>query len=111
MEVQKSTLYALGIIVLVVVGGFFLVQGESQTPIPERAIAGNAGDAGNVQEVVVGMKSFNYYPESVTVTAGKPVRFRLDNTVGGCFRDLTIRELGVRTYVASPSEYVEFTPT
>ena len=108
MEIKKSTLYIIGIIAIIIVGGGILLQGNPQTLIPGNVIAGNS-DA--VQEVTISLKNYNYYPQTVTVKAGFPVRVNLDDSVQGCFRDFTIRELGVRKYLASPSDTVEFTPT
>lgn len=73
--------------------------------------AGNAIDEGSYQKVVLGMKNYNYYPNTVTVKAGKPVRIYLDSTVGGCYRSFVISAFNVRKTLRTPSDYVEFTPT
>lgn len=99
--------YLIGIILLVVVFGFVMIKGASvgqssvyTAPIKE-----------GVQEIVLGVKDFNYYPNTVKVQTGIPVRIYLDSSVSGCLRDFTIREFGVREYLKTPSDYVEFTPS
>ncbi|MEK6927404.1 MAG: cupredoxin domain-containing protein [Nanoarchaeota archaeon] len=67
--------------------------------------------SGDVQKVVLSFKNGNYYPNTVTVEAGKPVQLSLDSSVGGCYRSFTIRQLGVAKYLASPSNSVTFTPS
>ena len=73
-------------------------------------IVAGAG-SGEVREFTLGMKNYNYYPDSITVKAGQPVKISLDKTAQGCFRDFTIRDLGVRKYLQKTSDFVEFTPT
>ena len=65
----------------------------------------------DVQEIVLSMKNGNYYPNTITVESGKPVRMTLDDSVRGCYRGFTINDLNVRKYSKSPDDYVEFTPT
>ena len=92
---------------MIVAIGYMMLSGSA-------TVTGNvvgAKGSGPVQEVTIGMKNYNYNPGVVTVNAGQPVRIRLDSTVQGCFRDFTIRDLGVRKYLATSSDYVEFTPT
>ena len=86
---------------LVFGGGMFLVKNGSAT--------GKSISGGEVQKVVIGMKNFDYYPQKIKVKAGIPVSVSLDKSVFGCFRDFTIRELGISEYLANPSDSVEFT--
>jgi plastocyanin domain-containing protein len=103
---NKSYFYLAGIIVLVVLFGFMMIKGTSVSkevytaPIVE-----------GVQEVVLSLKDYNYYPNTVKVKSGIPVRVYLDSSVSGCLRDFTIRDFGVREYLKTPADYVEFTPT
>jgi len=106
MKIRKSTLYLIGIVLLIVIVGFFFLSGESASA---NLIKENSG--GEVQEVVIGMKNYNYYPNTIRVKAGMPVSIALDETVSGCFRDFTIREFGVHEYLRTPQDSVEFTPT
>jgi plastocyanin domain-containing protein len=108
IKIKKSTLYILGIIVLIFVGSFFMLKSGSSN-VTTNTI--NEESNGEVQKVVIGMKNYNYYPNTVKVNAGTPVSISLDESVYGCFRDFTIREFGVREYLKTPQDTVEFTPT
>lgn len=105
---SKTTFYMVATLILIVVAGWmFLGRGDTDTTTGGNVDTGN----GDYQEVVLSMKSGNYYPNTVTVESGKPVRIYLDSSVGGCYRAFTIRQLGISQYLKSPSDYVEFTPT
>ena len=104
---EKTTIYGIGIFLLIVIGGYFLI-GSSEN-INENVV--DSGNSGDFQKVTIGMKNYNYYPNTINVESGKTVRLSLDSSVSGCFRDFTIRELGIRKYLRTPSDYVEFTPT
>jgi len=106
MEIKKSNMYVLGILIILVIGGYLLILGGDK-----ENSSGNVVATGEVQEVIIGIKDYNYYPNTIEVDVGKTVRLRLDSSVVGCFRDFTIRELGVREYLKTPNDYVEFTPT
>jgi plastocyanin domain-containing protein len=105
---NKSTYYGVGILLLIAFGGFFMTQGG-----PTQAAANQPAPTinGEIQEVVVGMKDFNYHPNTIKVKSNQPVRMYLDESVFGCFRDLTLRDFGIQKYLPTPSDYVEFTPT
>lgn len=62
-------------------------------------------------EIVLGMKNFNYYPNTIKIKANIPVEISLDNTVQGCYRDFTIRALGIEKYLRTPQDTLTFTPT
>lgn len=107
MKIKKSTLYIMGILSLIIVGGYFLIEGNSE-------FTGNVIDNGkntDFQNVVLGIKNYNYYPNTVTVKSGKPVRISLDSTVSGCYRSFTIKSLGIAKNLPTPEDYIEFTPT
>ena len=106
MKIKKTTLYSVLTIVLIIGAGYFLLGKESlnQNEIP------NDFGGGDFQKVVLGVKNLNYYPNTITVQYGKPVRIYLDSSVSGCLRSFTIRDFGVTKYLKTPSDYVEFTP-
>tara|TARA_Y100000310_G_scaffold200877_1_gene200957 strand:+ start:11670 stop:12056 length:387 start_codon:yes stop_codon:yes gene_type:complete len=105
---KKSTLEMLALVVIVLVGGHFMLGSGTSSQV---AVTGNVVAAGGqVQEVVLGMKNNNYFPDTVTVDAGKKVRLSMDDSAYGCYRDFSLREFGVRKYLAKPSDYVEFVP-
>lgn len=107
---KKIFLYTFLIILLVAVLGYFML-GTSANSTPN-VVQGNSGDNnGQVQKVVLSIKNYNYYPNTVKVKAGQTVRIYLDSTVVGCYRSFTIRDFGIAKYLPTPNDYVEFTPT
>jgi len=110
MEISKSTLYGIGIFVIIVATGYFLSQNgqDSSSSSIDNGVITATGE--EVQEIVIGMKNYNYYPNTIKFKAGIPARISLDESVTGCFRSFTIKEFGIKKYLATPSDYVEFTP-
>ncbi len=102
---NKLVLFVL--FVLVIAGGWFFLGSSGGG---NSNVTNNGASSGGVQKITLGMKNYNYYPNTVTVKAGQPVRIYLDNSVGGCYRSFTIRDFGVAKYLQSTSDYVEFTP-
>ncbi len=94
----------LAIVLVIGFGGFLMGKGEVKSS--NNAVAQGSGEA---QAIVIGMKNYNYYPNTIKVKAGQPIKLSLDKSVGGCFRDFTIRQLGIRKYLSTPSDILEFT--
>ncbi len=103
---SKGYFYVIGVIVIVVIFGFMMVRGNSES----EEVFFSATIKDGVQEVVLSLKDYNYYPNAVKVKEGIPVRIYLDSSVVGCLRDFTIRDFGVRQYLKTPQDYVEFLP-
>ena len=108
IEIKKSSLYLVGIVILIVLGIYF-ISNTGGNSITGNAVANNVN--GDAQNIVIGMKNFNYYPNTIKVKANQPVSISLDKSVYGCLRDFTIREFGVRKYLRTPEDTVVFTPT
>ncbi|MEK6899044.1 MAG: cupredoxin domain-containing protein [Nanoarchaeota archaeon] len=100
---KNLAIFSITIVALIVLGIFF--YGSAQAPQTQEISTGDA------QQITLSMKNGNYYPNAITVKANQPVEVTLDNSVGGCFRSFTVRELGVRGLSRSPSEKIRFTPT
>lgn len=113
IEIPKSAIYVSGILLVIIAAGFFMLnQSGSYPELQNEQVSGNVvAGTGEIQEVVIGMKNYNYYPDTINLKAGIPARVSLDDSVYGCFRDFTIRDLGVREYLKTSEDYVEFTPT
>ena len=109
IEVKKSSLYIVGIIVLIIIGGYFILGNSDDNGITGNVVAIDSNN--DIQNIIIGLKNFNYYPNTIEVEAGKPVSISLDKTVSGCLRDFTIRDLGIRKYLKNPEDTVVFTPT
>lgn len=108
MKIKESTLYLFLVILVVIIAGYFMLKGDSGN-VKANVIGINSDGA--VQKIVIGVRNYNYYPNTIKVKAGKPVSISLDGSVYGCLRDFTIRELGVRKYLRTPQDTVEFLPT
>ena len=106
MKIKKTTLYASMAIILIVTAGFFMLKESSSTT----NIAAAETQGGEFQKVVIGVKNLNYYPNTITVKSGIPVRIYLDSSVTGCLRSFTIKDFGVAKYLKNANDYVEFTP-
>ena len=99
----------VGIIILISFFGYFILGSSDDSSIIGSVIAVDSNK--EAQKVVLGLKDFNYYPNTIKVKANKPVSISLDKSVSGCLRDFTIRDFGIRKYLRTPSDAVEFTPT
>ena len=104
---MKPVYYLILTILIIIVAGYFLLGKNSNDN--SGAVIGEGGE--DYQKVVLGIKNYNYYPNTIEVKANQPVRIYLDKSVVGCYRSFTIRELGIAKYLKTPEEYVEFTPT
>ncbi|MBI5229384.1 cupredoxin domain-containing protein [Candidatus Micrarchaeota archaeon] len=113
---------ATSIVGIVFVGIFLLVAAASIVTTATNegndspsVITGNAVAAsGNpgVQQVSLSYQYGNYYPNTIRVKKGIPVRITVDtNTVVGCMKTIVIPEFGVRKTVSFGDNVIEFTPT
>lgn len=100
---MKAYIYLIGLAVLLVgVGAIFLIPHGS---------AGNATSdsaSGQIKEITLSIKNYNYYPNTITVKQGETVRIKLDSSVRGCYRTLVIKDFGVAKNLPTPEDYVEF---
>lgn len=107
MKVRKTTLYFFGISLLIGLAAHLILANVQDVE--------NVKDIdfveGESQKVVIGMKDFNYYPQTVRVKVNQPVEIHLDDSVQGCFRSFTIREFGVSEYLKTSKDKIIFTPT
>ena len=74
------------------------------------AINNSGSGNGQIKDITLGIKNYNYYPNTITVKEGDTVRIRLDSTVKGCYRYLTIRGLGIAKSLPTSEDYIEFIP-
>lgn len=98
----------MGIILLVLIAGYVMSNGnsDSSSDRTEKNVL-----SGDVQKVIIGFKNGNYYPNTIRVKVGESVSISLDNSVFGCYRSFTIRDLGVSKYLGKVTDSVDFTPT
>ena len=109
IKMKKTTIYIFGIILLIAIVGYFMLKSDDSSDVTGSVVFDNSNE--DMQKVVIGMKDYNYYPNTVKVKAGEPVSLSLDESVSGCLRSFTIRDFGISKYLATPEDTVEFTPT
>jgi plastocyanin domain-containing protein len=96
-------------IILIIGFGIFLISGSKITNSTGNVDSGSNSDSGNIQKITIGIANHNYSPQTIKVKVNEPVRIYLDDSVTGCYRAFTIRDLGVSKFIQS-GDYVEFTP-
>ena len=106
---KKGVIYVM-LTVLLLAGAGYMMLGKS-VEIERGSVITGVNQAGNFQKVTLGIKNYNYYPNTVTVKSGQPVRIYLDESVVGCYRGFVIRDFGISKYLKTPNDYVGFTPT
>lgn len=115
-KAQKTEIYMKNTTILTIIGilvlgiGAFIYYGSSSTGEVIRTQDSNSLPS-ETQKVVISEKSYNYYPDTITVKEGQPVEITLDNSVKGCLRSFNIKDLGVQGYSKNPSETIDFIPT
>ena len=108
VTMKRSTVYACATIV-VLIALVWLFFGRAAGSSSSAGISETG--AGDYQKVVLSIKNGNYYPNTITVSAGKPVRIYLDGSVQGCYRSFLIPSFGVQKFTPGSQDYAEFTPT
>jgi len=107
LPMKSSMKYLIGIILLILLSSIFLFQMSNGKKI----VATLPSNGGDIQKIVIGMKNYNYDPNTITVKAGQPVVISLDNSVYGCLRSFTIPAFGIREYLRTPEDTIQFIPT
>jgi len=105
---KNGTKYFMGVLAILFFAGYFMLNTKGSEPNNNQNYIPPEGE---VQKVVLSMKNYNYYPNTITVKAGNPVSISVDKSVYGCFRSFTIRDFGISKYLRTPEDTVEFTPT
>lgn len=103
---KNTTILAL--ILLMIMAGAFFVFNKKDSNDYEGDVQIITGD---VQKITLSSKNLNYYPNTIKVKEDKPVELTLDESVTGCLRSFTIKDLGVSKYTRTPSDKITFTPT
>jgi len=101
--------WIIGIIVIIIISGY--VAWNNNNSLNGNAVYGGGDKDTAIQKITLSLKNFNYYPNTLRVKEGVPVEIELDNSIGGCYRSFTIKDLEVKGYSASPSETIKFVPT
>lgn len=105
------TLVLLVGILAFAIGHGFLTKSASSSTETEQIETEQTSSAA-AQEVTLSWGKLNYNPDTITVSAGQPVKIIADLTrLQGCFRSFVIPDLGISTYFSSKNNILEFIPT
>lgn len=118
INIKKNTLYV--VIGVLVFGGFltfaFINMASSNNINEELVQGGKPGlnkvvNDGDVQIVNLGVANYNYDPQTITVSSGKPVKI-IGNMqqLQGCLRAFTIPNLGISKVFSQGNNVLEFIP-
>lgn len=94
MEIKKSNLYILGIVLVIIIAGFFFVKGSG--------INGNVVSEGGqilegqTQRIMLSQDGYNY--QEAVAQAGMPIALSADSSVGGCLRSVVFNNLEGKKY-------------
>ncbi|MEK6872808.1 MAG: cupredoxin domain-containing protein [Nanoarchaeota archaeon] len=109
---MKNSILLLTIAIMILVIGSFVFANAKDTSITGNVVLENQKVIkGNLQKIILGMKDFNYYPNTIKVKANQPVEITIDETVKGCLRSFAIRDFGVNKYARTAADKIIFTPT
>lgn len=90
----------------------YITEDDSEIQTTGTGAQNTVQEIDGIQAVTLSWGKFNYNPETITVSAGKPVRITADLTrLSGCFQSLVIPDLGIEHYFDAGSETLEFIPT
>ncbi len=108
---MKNTYIAIIVLVLVILGFWFLGTGNKKVEAPEQTNSDQIGIINEevAKEFTISGQNFSFTPSMITVKKGDKVKITFNNVDG--FHDFVIDEYGVATKQAkSPyTEVVEFT--
>ena len=112
---KNTTLFGFILIILLLVGYFLFFNTTDVSGVTGNVVGSN-GDSEIVnnedtQKITLGTRNYNYYPNEFSVKANQPVEITLDDSVRGCLRSFSIRDLGISKFSQNPSQKIVFTPT
>ena len=105
----------LGIIGIILISVFLLVSIRnyfSWNSINTNVIGEvGANDNSNGQVIELGMKNYNYYPNTINLKYNVPAKIVVDtNQVKGCLKSIVIPDFGIRKLVTDRDNVISFTP-
>ena len=107
-NMNNKWMLVLSIVIIFLAGGFIFLNSYKAD-----SLSGSTGaviDNVAAQKIILWIKNYNYYPSTLEVEAGKPVELTLDESVSGCLRSFTSKELGISQYSRNPEDKIKFTP-
>lgn len=116
---MKKTVPIIIVILIAIVGGYFLLRGGYQVPTtptttpttPEVSVPEEEGVSGpEVKEITVVGTEFSFSPSVITIQAGQKVKITFEN-IGGAPHNWIIQglEIGTKTIGGGKTDTIEFT--
>lgn len=99
--------FYLGIGLFIFIGIYFLFSQNFSTS--NGSAVSNLGSS-DLQKITIGMRNYNYYPNTIKVNANQLTEITLDSSVIGCYRSFSIPQFGVNKYSQNPGDKIIFTP-
>ncbi|HLD15981.1 MAG TPA: cupredoxin domain-containing protein [Candidatus Nanoarchaeia archaeon] len=98
---------AILILIFLLVAFKNMILSKDEGNIDSKAIVDN----GDAQIVNLGFKNRNYYPNTIEVEAGRPVKIVANlKEITGCYRGFVIPNLKINKYLRENDNIIEFTP-
>lgn len=104
IKINKSTLYTVGVLALLLFGGYFTLVGGSK----ETSMKSITSEVGEVQIVKLSVSGGNYVLSPSTLRKGDYVRLEADSSVSGCARSIVIPAFNIRKVVGGNDNTIEF---
>ena len=107
-KTHKNMLQAVIIILIIFgIGGYVLSAEETAACTSVSNCAQKETQEGKT--VIIEMKNYNYYPNTIQVPANTPITITLDASVKGCLRSFTIPALKIQKYLQTPKDTLTVT--
>jgi plastocyanin domain-containing protein len=105
---MKNTTMLISMLFILIFAGVFFLKNSATTEINQIKVP--TVNTEEVQKIILSIKDYNYYPNTIKVREGIPVSITLDSSISGCFRSFTIRDLGINKYSKNPKDTIDFIP-
>jgi plastocyanin domain-containing protein len=105
---KNTTLLSIIVIAIIGISAFFIFNTTNNKT--DGNVTLNNSNSENIQKIVLGMKDYNYSPNTIYVKVGQQVSISLDNSVQGCYRTIIIDKLGLKKTFKSSGDTLDFTP-
>ncbi len=101
---NKNLLIGIGVLLAVIVAGFFLLKSPKVTyPTSNNDSGASTAPESSVKEINISAKEFSYTPSTITVNKGDSVKINFTNN-GTSVHNLAITNFNVATNSIAPGE-------
>ncbi|MBS3123346.1 cupredoxin domain-containing protein [Candidatus Woesearchaeota archaeon] len=105
---NRSKLWIAGLLLLIVMLGFFLYRNSFGQELTGNVVA---EDSTSVQKANLYMSNYEYKVEPSILKKGVPVKMTVNAaSLRGCARNVVIKDFGIRKTISSVDNIIEFIP-